>query len=119
VEVALVRWPAEAERRASLNEAGAPCLLLVESGPAPVVSGPVEDWIRVPASDADIAARIESMRRRLEPTVEDSPLSPVVDDHGILRWGERWVSLSPLEARLVGALVECPTTAVPRPLVAH
>jgi DNA-binding response OmpR family regulator len=89
-------------------------LLLVEFGPAPVVTDPVEDWIRVPASDSDIAARVDTLRRRVRPPVRDDEVAAFLDDHGILRWGDRWVSLSPLEARIVAALIELPLAAVPR-----
>jgi two-component system OmpR family response regulator len=103
VEVVLVRWPAEQDRRVDLEQAGRLRLLLVEDGvPAPIAADELEDWIRVPAGDADVRARIDGLRRRLE--ARTSPV-PDLDDDGVLRAGARWVSLPPVESRLMGALL--------------
>jgi DNA-binding response OmpR family regulator len=105
VDVVLLRWPAESARREELRRDGQPCLLLLEGGVAPPVAGPddLEDWIRVPAADGDLRARVDGLRRRTEARTEPCPM---LDDDGVLRLGDRWVSLPPVEARLTAALLE-------------
>ena len=103
VEVALVQWPAEKDRREALRRSGQPRLLLVERGAPPIPVDPFEDWIRLPADDLDLRVRVESLRRR---TGSDASLVPDLDDDGVLRVGDRWVSLPPVEARLTSALLE-------------
>ena len=104
MDVVLVRWPAEAARRERLREEGATRLLLVESGyPAPTAEDCLEDWIRVPADDGDVQARMLALSARASSHVEDRP---VLDGDGVLRFGERWVALPPVEVQLVGALLD-------------
>lgn len=103
MEVALVHWPAEEDRREELRHARQPRLLLVETGAPPIPSDELEDWIRLPADDVDLRVRVESLRRRAEAI---SDVVPVLDDDGVLRLGDHWVSLPPVEARLTGALLE-------------
>jgi hypothetical protein len=103
VEVALVHWPAEQDRREELRRAGQPRLLLVERGAPPIPSDELEDWIRLPADDLDLRVRVEALRRR---TDSDAGAVPLLDDDGVLRLGDRWVSLPPVEARLTEALLE-------------
>ena len=103
VEVALVHWPAEQDRREELRRAGQPRLLLVERGAPPIPTDELEDWIRLPADDLDLRVRVEALRRR---TDGDAGTVPALDDDGVLRMGDRWVSLPPVEARLTRALLE-------------
>jgi hypothetical protein len=103
VKVSLVRWPAETERREALRLAGEPRLLLVERGAPPVPVDHREDWIRLPADDVDLRVRVEALRRRLG---GESAGAPHLDDDGVLRVGERWVALPPVEARLARVLVD-------------
>jgi hypothetical protein len=103
VEVALVHWPAEQDRREELRRAGQPRLLLVERGAPPIPTDELEDWIRLPADDLDLRVRVEALRRR---TDNDVGAVPALDDDGVLRMGDRWVSLPPVEARLTSALLE-------------
>lgn len=103
MDVVLVRWPLEADRREQLIEARVPRLVLVEQDvepPAP--EDCLEDWIWVPASERAVAARVEALnvRQRLHARVV-----PELDDDGVLRMGEAWVSLAPVEARLCAALL--------------
>jgi len=72
---------------------------------APPLAGPdeLEDWIRVPAGDIDLRARVEGLQRRSEARVDPAP---ALDDDGVLRLGDRWVSLPPVEARLTAALLD-------------
>ena len=104
MEVVLVRWPAEAERRDRLRDAGTPRLLLIEDGPPPPPGDCLEDWIRVPADDADVRARLDAVMARLGRHVV--PDVPVLDVDGLLHFGGSWVSLPPVEARLTAALVD-------------
>ena len=93
-----LRWPAEAVQRPALAEAGIPRLWLVEGGAAPPEHTDCsEDWIRVPAPEADVRARAASLAARAD--------RPAVDTDGVLRWRSRLVSLPPLEHRLIDALL--------------
>lgn len=104
MEVALIQWPVETERRGLLHERHAPRLLLVENGEAPPeTSDCLEDWIRIPASDEDVRARMETLAARAR---EHAPEVPRLDDDGVLRYGDRWVALPPVEVKLTGALLD-------------
>jgi two-component system OmpR family response regulator len=87
--------------RSSLASEGRPRLLLLEDGPPPVVIDPLEDWIRLPADDNEMWARLESLRQRWE-----APPKPKLDEDGVLTWAGGWVALSPIEARLAAVLIE-------------
>lgn len=104
MDVVLLRWPVEQDRREALAKESRLRLLLVESGVAPPqVSDCLEDWVRVPADEADVAARVDGLRRRL---VEHRADLPELDRDGVLRFAGSWVPLPPVEARLTSALVE-------------
>jgi DNA-binding response OmpR family regulator len=104
MDVVLVRWPHERERRDELAAGGEPRLLLVEAGAEPPVPEDIlEDWIRVPADEADLQLRIEGIRRR---SGAQTAKIPDLDPDGLLRLDGQWVSLPPVEARLMGALLE-------------
>lgn len=102
MNVALVRWPTEQDRREELRRAGEPRLLLIEHGTPPMPSDVREDWIRLPADDVDLRVRVEALRQRLGSNAMEAP---ALDDDGVLRMGDRWVALPPVEARLAAALV--------------
>lgn len=103
VDVALLRWPVDVARRHELRDAGVPRLLLVEgTEPPPALVDGLEDWIRLPAADVDVQARVDGLAARLEGR---SP-APELDEDGLLRVDGRWVSLPPVEARLAGALID-------------
>jgi len=107
-----VRWPADSVRREELRASGVPRILLLEGGALPPVApDDLEDWIRVPASDGDLQARVDGLRRRTEARTDPAP---ELDDDGVLRLGDRWVSLPPVEARLTTALLERFGTVVSR-----
>lgn len=79
-------------------------MLLVERDtPAPVVADELEDWVRLPAPDADIEVRVRTLLQR---ALTDAPSRPTLDPDGVLRVGESWVSLPPVEARLMSALLD-------------
>lgn len=102
-EIALVRFPSEKLRLDELRAAGVPRLILVEDGaPPPVSVDLLEDWVRVPADERDVLARSDGIRRRLGRTNEP----PSLDDDGLLRNDGRWVSIPPMEVRLLSALLD-------------
>ena len=79
-------------------------LLLVEDGqPPPRLVDCLEDWIRVPAPEEDVRARVDALAARSR-AHEDR--SPGIDANGVLRYGGRWIALPPLEARLTATLLE-------------
>ncbi len=104
MDVVLVRWPREAERRALLVEEGAPRLLLIEDGhPPPDAEDCLEDWVRVPSSEEDVRSRLIGLTARSR---FHAHTVPELDGDGVLRFAGRWVALPPVEARLTTALLE-------------
>lgn len=100
----LLRWPSEAERRARLAAERVPRVLLVDGDvPPPVGLDDLEDWIRVPADEIDLQARIANLDRR---AAARATAPPVLDSDGVLRAGDTWVPLPPVEARLTAALLD-------------
>src|SRR4029079_5854161 len=104
--VAIVRWPAESARATELARAGTPRLLLVVADADPPDPSLEADglgaWVRLPAHERDVQARIVELRRRA------SIARPILGDHGLLWRGTQWVALSPIEARLTAAFVSRP-----------
>jgi hypothetical protein len=102
VDIVLVRWPVEQRRREDLAAEGRPRLLLVEDAAEPPPGfDPLEDWVRVPASEVDIRARTATLTARAAYAA-----APLLDADGVLRLGSLWVSLPPVEARLTSAMLE-------------
>lgn len=101
-----MRWPAERDLRARLQGDRSPRLLVLEENePVPPIDGCLEDWVRESASLSDVDARIQALRERL--LLHSDPMSgPTIDDHGVLRYDGRWVSLPPVEARLAAAMLD-------------
>ena len=108
----MLRWPEEEGRRSRISREGGPRLLLVADGEEPpAIADCLEDWVRVPAPEDEVRARVETLTVRSlahttngkhpEPTDE-----PLLDDFGVLRLNGSWVALPPLEARLADALLE-------------
>ena len=109
--IALLRWPADADRRSELTGDGRPRLLLLDPEADPPASWDVlEDWVRMPADPSEIEARIATLMRRLP---SERP-APILDGDGVLRVGSRWVALPPIEARVVTALLARPEAVVSR-----
>lgn len=99
-----MRWPAEQEARNRFRVLGRPRLLLVEEHADPPVSADeLEDWIRMPVDDVDLRARLDGLQLRIDARRE---VVPRLDDDGVLRLGDGWVSLPPVEARLTDALLD-------------
>lgn len=103
-DVVLVRWPVEEERRTRLASARTPRLLLIEEGEVPPLPDDcLEDWVRVPATEADVRARVGALSTRASAHVIDRP---DLDVDGVLRFAGSWVSLPPVESRLTRALID-------------
>jgi two-component system OmpR family response regulator len=116
MDVVLVRWPEENLHLGELRGSGTPRLLLVGPDAAPPDStDPLEDWIRLPAEDRDVRARVATLEAR----ASNGLAVPEIDDDGLLRFRDRWVSLSPVERELAGALVERFGAVVGRDLMAR
>jgi len=94
----------ERQRRDALADEGRPRLLLVENGTEPpVVTDLKEDWIRVPAEEVDVKARIDGLTLRF---AEERHDRPDLDPDGVLRFAGGWVSLPPVEGRLMSSLLD-------------
>lgn len=103
VDVVLVRWPEEDGRLGRLRTEGTPRLLLVgPQEPPPQSVDCLEDWIRLPADDRDVRARVASLASR----AAQERTAPELDEDGLLRFRGEWVSLSPVERALARAMVE-------------
>lgn len=127
----MLRWPEEEGRRSRISLAGEPRLLLVPDGEEPPpVADCLEDWIRVPAAEKEVRARVDALAVRSQAHRADhagngngtgngvgangngnghsgqAPSAPDLDDFGVLRVNGAWVALPPLEARLADALLE-------------
>ena len=102
-DVVVLSWPAdraEAERLASLE---VPKLLLLDpSADPPSGDDPLTEWVRLPADDRDVKARLDLLRHR------SAGVSgvPTLDPHGCLRFRGQWVALSLGEERLARVLVD-------------
>jgi DNA-binding response OmpR family regulator len=103
MDVEVVRWPTEDAKRERLSLAGSARLLLIEDGlPPPALLDCLEDWVRVPAGDEELRARMAALSMRSQAHVH---ARPGLDENGVLRFRGRWVSLPPLEARLTEPLL--------------
>jgi hypothetical protein len=101
--VRLVRWPDEGQLLEQLRAEHVPRLLLVHPpAPAPVVQECEEDWVRLPAADDDVRARMVALAARSE---RHQPF-PRVGADGRLRHADDWIALSPIEHRLAQTLAE-------------
>ena len=102
-----MRWPPERARRHELSELGVPRLLLLEDGHHPPDTRDcLEDWIRVPAPEADVQARVAALADRAAAHGASAEQAPQLDDDGVLRAGGNWVPVPPVEARLLRTLLD-------------
>lgn len=102
-QVELVRWPDDEDRRRVLAAAGAPRLLvLADDTPPPSTADLHEDWVRVPLDHHELLARRAALLRR----VSCASHGPVLDEDGLLWWGERWVAIPPAQMPVVLLLVD-------------
>ena len=112
MDISLISWPGEADRLASLRSSRVPRLLLVDRGaPPPVTADELEDWIRVPAPEEDLRARVEGLSRRAEAVCRKSP---EMDEHGVVRFNGAHTTVPPVEARLVEMFIDAFGSVVSR-----
>jgi hypothetical protein len=101
--VVLVRWPGEGGEVERLRALGVPRLLLVAPDePAPIDEDPQQDWIRLPAADSDLWARVRSLELR----IPECEVKPEVRGDGRLVHRGHAVWLPPIAERLLAVLVE-------------
>lgn len=109
-----LRWPADEALLPDLRARDVPRLLLVApDAPPPNIEGVLEDWVRLPAKSADVAARRETLRERSRTSpgsASSDPTppgpAPTLDQDGVLRFEGRWVAIPPVEGRLLGLFLE-------------
>ena len=103
MDVAFIRWPDDADRRATLVGERRPRLLLVDEGAdPPEVTDCFEDWVVLPVDESELASRARALSVRI---AWHQATEPTVDEAGVLRFGDRLLVLPPVEARLAAALV--------------
>jgi DNA-binding response OmpR family regulator len=114
VDVAVVHWPAEAERLERLRAAREPRLVIVEHGTPPTTIDDLEDWLRAPADETDMRIRLATLRERAS-----RHAAAVSIEDGVLRAGSRLVVLPPIQARLAATLLERMNAVVGRETLAR
>jgi DNA-binding winged helix-turn-helix (wHTH) protein len=112
--VEILRWPAHADRREDLLDAGRPCLWVLGPGELPPPVGPLEDWARVGDDERDVEARLRRLAGQAPATIALEPGLVRVGDNGILRLGDRQVRVPPTEAALLDRLGQAPEEVVGR-----
>lgn len=104
MDVVLLRWPQEQDRRESLAAAGvARLLLLDESTSVPDIGDCLEDWVRVPVNEDEVRARARGLACRGAAHRLDTPS---IDADGVVRSGSRWTHVPPVEARVLALLID-------------
>jgi hypothetical protein len=102
-DVVVLTWPNQAPERERLERDGIPRLWLVERGiDPPTGDSCIEDWLRLPAEDADARARLVSLAGR----AAHHPSRPTLDAHGQLTRNGVVVILSPVEHHIAKSLIE-------------
>ena len=102
MDVALVRWPAGADKLEVLRSQRAPRLLVIgedSSPPRPVDE--LEDWVRLPVDEGDIRGRVDTLAKRAQRL-----LVPSINSDGVVHYDGTLTTLSPVEARIVEPLVD-------------
>src|SRR5262245_14277578 len=96
-DVVVLRWPEQADDVDRLDRLGVPRLLLVEPGVAPPEhESCLQDWVRLPAEDADVRVRLRALSHR----PARHPVAPSIDTVGQLSHRGQTLFLSPLDQRL-------------------
>jgi two-component system, OmpR family, response regulator len=100
-QIELLRWPGDGARRAAAAERGTPRLLLVADGAPPPRLDPGEDWIRIPADEHDLLARMQ----RLAAEYDRRRRPPYIEADVVLRYAGRTVVLSGGEGAVLRPLI--------------
>jgi len=101
MDVRLIRWPAAKAQLDELRAAGVPRLVVVDGDAAPPVPpDELEDWVRLPADQSDVRIRVDTLAGRAR-----GKAVPQLSPEGVLRHAGLSVVLSPVEHRLVDALI--------------
>src|SRR5579871_471779 len=100
-DVMILHWPSQGGDAQQFTARGVACLLLVDADSDPPLElHPLADWERLPADERDIANRLRRLKARGRPLTR-----PRVDGDRRLHFGDAWVALSPIEARIAESLV--------------
>jgi hypothetical protein len=100
--VEFVAWPADSRRREALARAAIPRVLLVApDGDVPAI-GVDEDWIRLPATEADAMIRATQLLRLGTHLRTDAPF---IDDQRVLHRAGSTVLLTSTEAAILSELL--------------
>lgn len=104
MDITFVRWPVERDRLLELRQARMPRLILVDKdAPVPVVVDEYEDWVRVPAPEEDVRARVAGVSMRAQAA---GHRVPDIDEYGVVRFNGAHTSVPPVEARLAEVLID-------------
>ncbi|MEI7592914.1 MAG: helix-turn-helix domain-containing protein [Actinomycetes bacterium] len=104
MDVVHLHWPSDESVRTSAARDGQPRLLLVDPASSPPACPDLlEDWVRMPESEGEIAARSANLLARW---ARQQSTEIHLDDDGLLHLNGAWVSLPPVEARLMSALID-------------
>jgi DNA-binding response OmpR family regulator len=110
VDVVLVLWPDNSSDLGRLATSGVPRLLLVAPEASPPEDGDcLQDWIRLPADDQDVRARVVALEHRA--AMHRAPVT--VSEDGRLSYRGQTTWLSPTVRLLFQALANRFGSAVP------
>ncbi len=116
VDVVLVLWPDNSPDLGRLATSGVPRLLLVAPEASPPEDGDcLQDWIRLPADDQDVRARVVALEHRA--AKHRAPVT--VSEDGRLSYRGQSTWLSPTVRLLFQALAERFGRAVPLETLVH
>jgi hypothetical protein len=102
-DIFLVLWPRDEQRRQRLERDGLPRLLLVEEHvDPPVAADCLEDWVTVPTTQAELWARVRTLRTHA--AAHDRSV-PVLDGDGVLHYGSGVVAFGQVDAGVLSALL--------------
>jgi hypothetical protein len=100
-DVAVLRWPEQQDDRERLDRHVLPRLLLINDETAPPCSHScLEDWIRLPAAEEDVRARLEALLDH----ASRHPPTPTVDPWGQISFRGGTIFLSPRETAIAKIL---------------
>lgn len=112
-EVAILEWPYRQQDREELKRRGVPRLLLIAPKTAPPeCTDCLEDWVRLPADEADLDARLLALVTR-----RPSHTIPTLDEDGVLRRDNELAFLPPFEHKLAEILIDNFGEVVPTAII--